>query len=77
MDKADDFRKACEEFRRTCDEKHISDRGRIERLEETTNRIFEVLDKYKERPTWIVLLIISGLGTTSGAMLMYIITHGR
>lgn len=66
-----------DEFKRTCDEKHTSDRGRIEKLEETMARIFEILERIKDRPSWLVLMVISGLGTVSGAMLMYIITHGR
>ena len=59
----------------TCNEKHIADRERISKLEETVKRIFEILDKYKERPTWFVTFLITGLATGCGTMLMYIITH--
>lgn len=66
-----------EEFKRTCDEKHIADRERISKLEDTITRIFEILQQIQDRPSWFVVLIISGLGTSCGAMLMYIITHGK
>lgn len=54
------------EFKRTCDEKHLSDRGRIERLEDTVRRIFEILDKYKTRPSWLVTCIITFLTSALG-----------
>lgn len=55
-----------EEFIRTCEEKHLSDRGRIKKLEDTTARIFEILDKYKDRPSWIITVVITLLTSTLG-----------
>lgn len=55
-----------EEYRRTCDEKHISDRGRIEKLESAIPRIFEILEKYKTRPTWIQASLITFLASALG-----------
>lgn len=56
-----------EEFIRTCEEKHLADRGRIKKLEETTARIFEILDKYKDRPSWIITVVITLLTGALGA----------
>jgi hypothetical protein len=55
-----------EDFLRTCEEKHNSDRSRLDKLENTVNRIYEILDKYKQRPSWIVADIIIFLATALG-----------
>ena len=51
---------------RTCDEKHISDRGRIKALEDTTKRIYEILDTFRGRPSWIIVGVITVLATGLG-----------
>jgi hypothetical protein len=58
-----------DEFKRTCDEKHTADRGRLDKLENTVQRIFEILDKYKERPTWMVASVLVFLSTALGIVL--------
>lgn len=69
-----------EEMKRTCDEKHSADRGRIEKLENTVVRIFEILDKYKQRPTWLVAGIItflaSGLAITLTELIHQVVRTG-
>jgi len=54
------------EFIRTCDEKHKADRQRLEKLENTANSIFSILDKYKSRPTWVVTSMLTFLATALG-----------
>lgn len=55
-----------DEFMRTCDEKHLADRTRLDKLENMAARIFEILDRYKDRPTWIILGIITFLASALG-----------
>ena len=55
-----------DDFLRTCNEKHDADRSRLDKLENTVQRIYEILDKYKTRPTWIVSCIITFLATALG-----------
>ncbi len=50
-----------------CEEKHDTINRRIERME-------TILEEVRNRPTWIVLMIISALGTSCGALIMYILT---
>ena len=57
-----------EEFKRLCDEKHLSDRGRITRVEVALDKIFIILDTYKDRPRWIVVAIITFLATAVGVL---------
>ena len=53
-----------------CNEKHLNTDRRIQKVEEVIPRIFELLDKYKQRPTWIVTTIISLLSATTVGLLV-------
>ncbi len=65
------------EFRRTCDEKHLADRGRIDSQEETIRSIFEILRKLQNRPSWAVTIVITSLTSACGMLILWIITHGK
>ena len=53
-----------------CTEKHNNTDRRIQKLEEVVPRIFDLLDKYKQRPTWIVTTIISLLSATTVGLIV-------
>jgi hypothetical protein len=56
----------CDEFGKICDERHLADRERISKLENIIPKIFDMLDKYKLRPSWVVAGIITFLATALG-----------
>ena len=56
-----------------CKEKHANEDRRITALESVIPRIFETLDKYKQRPTWVTTTIISILSASTIGLLVAII----
>jgi len=56
-----------------CDEKHANEDRRISALENVIPRIFETLDKYKQRPTWVTTTIISILSASTIGLLVAIV----
>ena len=59
-----------------CEEKHLNEDRRIAALENLIPRIFETLDKYKQRPTWIVTTVISILSAATIGLLVAIVNAG-
>ena len=59
-----------------CKEKHTNEDRRITALENLIPRIFETLDKYKQRPTWLVATVISVLSGSTVGLLVAIVKIG-
>lgn len=59
-----------------CEEKHSNEDRRITALENVIPRIFETLDKYKQRPTWITTTIISILTASTVGLLVALAKSG-
>lgn len=55
-----------QEWQRVCDEKHAADRARLDKLEAVIPKIFETLDKYKQRPSWLISGVITFLASALG-----------
>jgi hypothetical protein len=60
-----------------CDEKHANEDRRITALENVIPRIFETLDKYKQRPTWITTTVISLLTASTVGLLVAMVKGGH
>lgn len=56
-----------------CNERHEAENRRITDLENTVKRIFELLDKYKDRPTWVIAGIITFLASALGVTMTELI----
>ncbi len=59
-----------------CREKHLNEERRIAALENLIPKIFETLDKYKQRPSWPVVTIISFLSAATVGLLVAIVRIG-
>lgn len=60
-----------------CKLRHESDGMRIAKLEDTLPRIFKKLEEMGQRPTWIVVSIITFLATGLGIMVTVLLKGGR
>ena len=60
-----------------CKEKHANEDRRISALEALIPKIFETLDKYKQRPTWIQTTVISILSAAAVGLLVALEKGGR
>lgn len=62
-----------------CKLRHEGDGMRITKLEDTLPRIFKKLDEFSQRPTWIILSVITFLATGLGITMTILLkssTHG-
>lgn len=60
----------------TCRMRHEFEGERIKRLEETLPRIFEKLEKFGQRPSWIVAAVLSFLASGLGISITIILNGG-
>jgi len=61
----------------TCRIRHEFSDERIKRLEDTLPRIFDKLDKFSQRPSWIVLSIMSFLSAGIGIAITVILSSHK
>lgn len=58
-----------------CKVRHDNEEARMDKVESTLSKIFDKLDAFSQRPSWMVLTIISFLATGLG-ITMTIILRG-